>query len=298
MYELTEKLIGRIGSENPRQNIYLEEVYGRILTESEKESLEDILIILTGKKDMEELAQSYLMLINDTMLETKYFIENGRYRYSTLQEVNEKVYQNEEYMTKYMTGLLLSGYLWKNHIEINRWYRKKIQMFAGKYFLEIGPGHGMYFLEAVSLGRFDEYTGIDLSETSVRLAEENLKNNLEEGHKKYELLLGDVNEYEFDRLFDAVCMSEVLEHVEEPEALLRRIYNITTENPDIYISVPINAPEIDHIFLFKSVDEVISIVEKTGFTVRDSFYVSSNGVSYEKALKKKIAVNLALHLGK
>ncbi len=298
MSKLTDELVKIISDENPRQKKYLNEVFRDLLSDSEKNALEQILVILSEEYSIEELASDYLMLISDTMLETKFFIENGRYRYSSLKEVNEKVYQNEEYMTRYMMGLLLSGYLWKNHIEINRWYRKTIKTFQGSRFLEIGPGHGLYFLEAVSLGRFDEYTGIDLSQSSINLANKYLNDNLPEDHKKFELICGDINTYEIERLFDAVCMSEVLEHVEKPEELLKRIYDITTDKPDIYISVPINAPEIDHIFLFRSIDDVLSLVEKTGFRVCDSFYVTSNGTSYEKALKKRIAVNLALHLTK
>lgn len=44
--------------------------------------------------------------------------------------------------------------------------------------------------------------------------------------------------------------NEVLEHLEEPEKYLNRIYEVTNEGADVYISVPVNAPAIDHIYLF------------------------------------------------
>lgn len=298
MYEKTVKLIDMVSEKNPLQDEYLHSVFNEVLTPEEKASLEGMIEVLENDCSLEYLSSSYLMLINDTMKETKYFLENGSYRYSTLDEVRDKVYSNEEYMTKYMTGLMLSGYLWQNHVAVNRWYREKLKTLKGRTFLEIGPGHGQYFLEAVRAGSFDEYLGVDLSESSVKLARRNLEKKLQKDHKPYRLICADIFDAGLPDGIDAVVLSEVLEHVEDPRGLLERIYEISSDKASVYISVPINAPEIDHIYLFRSNEEVFKLAEEAGFSVSDSFYVTSNGVSYEKALKKKIAVNLALLLKK
>ncbi|SKB87307.1 2-polyprenyl-3-methyl-5-hydroxy-6-metoxy-1,4-benzoquinol methylase [Lachnospiraceae bacterium] len=296
MHTVIDRLTAEISEKNPLQKVYIKGLLENDINDEEIQDLESILNLLTRDHSIEELADAYLLLVGDTMEETAFFLQNGHYRYSTLAEVNEKVYQNTEYMNKYMLGLLISGYLWKNHLAINRWFKQTIAKFHGKNYLEIGPGHGRYFLEAINLGNFDHYTGVDLSPSSIKLAESFIEMNKTSDAKQYELICADINKYEFDSLFDGVSISEVLEHVEDPRSLLRRIHEITNEGADIYVSVPINAPEIDHIYLFKSNEEVFKMVEEEHFTIKDYFYVTSNGASYEKAQKKRIAVNLAMHL--
>ncbi len=296
MPKLTDKLIADISEKNPLQKVYLKELLENDIRDEEITDLENILNLLCKEHTIEELADAYLLLVGDTMEETAFFLQNGHYRYSTLAEVDEKVYQNTDYMSKYMLGLMLSGYLWKNHLAINRYFKEAISSFSGKNYLEIGPGHGRYFLEAINLGAFDHYTGVDLSPSSIELARSFIETNKVPDAKPYSLICADITTFEFDSLFDGVSISEVLEHVEDPRSLLKRIHEITKEGADVYVSVPINAPEIDHIYLFKSNEEVFKMVEEENFAIKDSFYVTSNGVSYEKAQKKRIAVNLAMHL--
>ncbi len=296
MHTLTHRLVADISEKNPLQKVYIKELLDNEIRDEEMTDLENILTLLTREYTIEELSDAYLLLVGDTMEETAFFLRNGHYRYSTLAEVDEKVYQNTEYMSKYMLGLLISGYLWKNHLAINRWFKEEIAKFHGENYLEIGPGHGRYFLEAINLGNFSHYTGVDLSPSSIELARSFIEMNKLPDSKPYDLICADINNYEFSDLFDGVSISEVLEHVEDPRSLLRRIHEITKPGADIYVSVPINAPEIDHIYLFKSNEEVFKMVEEENFTIKDSFYVTANGVSYEKAQKKRIAVNLAMHL--
>ena len=114
----------------------------------------------------------------------------------------------------------------------------------------------------------------------------------------FELIQGDFYKIVLEQKFDAVSLSEVLEHVEEPERMMRKVYEITSDSADVYVNVPINAPEIDHIYLFHNVEEVISLIESVGFIVKDKIVATGNGIPYEKAVRKKSAINLALWLRK
>lgn len=297
-YRLANQLLEYIGQKNVLQNKYLKTLFYQELTAEEKEQLEDILCFLSSNRSIEELAEAYLMLVDDMMKETKYFIEHGHYRYSSFDEVEKLVYSNRDYMNKYMLGLQISGYIWKIHLTVHRWFLNKIKEFSGKRYLEIGPGHGQYFLEAMNLGKFEEYTAIDVSATSIQLVEKFIEQYKRNTKINYKLICADVIDSQWNDKFDAVSMSEVLEHLEEPEKMLNKIYEITTDSSNVYITVPVNGPSIDHIYLFNNMEEVFEMVKKAGFFVKDYIAATENNISLEKAIKKKQSIILALHLVK
>ena len=289
-------LIRLISEKNSLQKEYLSNLLDNELDSSEREEFEGMLKFLTQKYSLEYLAGSYLLMIEYAMEEMKYFAANRHYRYSKFEEVENQVYMNDEYMSRYMLGLMISGYLWKHHLIVHRWYKEKIKGFGGDNYLEIGPGHGRYFLECLNLGKFRHYSAIDLSPSSIELASEYIAANRPDASASYDLICEDVNKYEFSSKFDGLCISEVLEHLERPDLILERIHEITNKGADIYVSVPINSPAIDHIYLFRDNNEVFEMVKNAGFEIVDYISVSSNGASYEKAIKKRIPVYLAMHL--
>lgn len=149
----------------------------------------------------------------------------------------------------------------------------------------------------INLNNFKKYFAIDLSETSLEMTDKFVQRFA--GNKvEYELICSDISSYTFDVLFDGVTISEVLEHVENPNQVLDIIYNITSTNADIYINVPINAPVIDHIFLFSSINEVKNMVDNNGFKIVDECIAVANNKSIEQAVKKKIAISYAFHMKK
>lgn len=291
-----ERLIEYISDRDAIQKKYLKDVMAS-LDAGERAELEGILEFFLSDYTLEELGEAYFVFLDNVWEETRYFFTEGHYRYSRVAEVEEKVYFNEKYMKQYMVGLQLTGYLWKTHREVHRWYKEKIKTFKGVNYLEIGPGHGQYFLEAIRCQNFTHYTGIDLSTASVNLASRYISRFLDDKTTDYQLICGDFLTYPFDCTFDGVCIAEVLEHTENPEEILRRIYDLTAPGADVYASVPINSPAVDHIYLFRSIEEVLQMSERAGFTVMDHTYTAEiDGISYEEALKKKCTIILSVHL--
>lgn len=293
-----EELLDYIGAHNVLQEKYLRNSFQGNLSQKEYQDLLHILQFYMEKHTLEEIGNAYLLFVNDTLEETKFFVEHGKYRYSKLEEVSDSIYFKEDYMQQYMLGLIISGYIWSNHLSIHRWYLEKIKSFSGKKYLEIGPGHGQYFLEAINLQQFEDYVGVDLSPTSQKKALAFIERFKKEGISNYRIICKDFMQMDETEKFDGVSMSEVLEHVENPLEMLKKIYHITNADAKVYITTVINSPTVDHIYLFRTVEEVLKLVKEAGFQVDDYFCATANGIDMEKAVRKKTGINIALILKK
>lgn len=287
----TDELIAYISERHPMQSKYLAKVRNE-MTDQDIEELGNVLDYFAEDHTIAEMGDAYLLFVEDTLAETKYFVENGssRYRYSTLEDVIDQVYSNKAYMEKYMLGLQVSGYLWENHRKILGYFRNVLKSTGG-HALEIGPGHGQYFAELINQGAFEDYDAIDLSQTSLDMTERFVKRFAKPA--KYHLILDDIEKHDFGKSFDFIVMSEVLEHIEHPKAILQKLHELLSENGKLYLNVPINAPEIDHIYLYHSRDEVRELMASCHFRICDEFVATGNGKSVERAEKKKSAINFA-----
>lgn len=295
------QLVDTIGKENVLQEKYLKGVIHE-LEKNEIDELSRYLDFMGGVEtyNVFQIAQAYLLFVEDTLRETKYFVENNSscYRYSTYEEVADMVYNDEDYMSKYMIGLQLSGYIWVNHLKIHRYFMDFLNRHHGNNYLEVGPGHGRHFLEAINIANYKKYLAVDVSETSLKLTQNYVEKNIENTMADVEFFRGDFLSLNSRYMYDAVVISEVLEHVEKPLEFIKKAYSLMSDEGVLYINVPINAPAIDHIWLFHSVEEVEKMVDEANFRIVDKYVVTGNNIPLERAVRKKMAINLVLVLKK
>jgi len=294
---LVDDLAARIAQANPMTVKVLEGAIAA-LSSSESEELEAYLAhTLDGGHDMAFVALSYDTIVKDTLREQIYFRRHGRYRYSRYVDVASSVYMNNDYMSRYMVGLAVTTFLWPNHLAIHRFFREALQHAGGGDYLEIGPGHGVFFMAAMRSGRFRHCLGVDLSPTSIAMTRGLLEGGRFGRFHDYELRQADFLEASLpQKAFQAVVMGEVLEHVESPGDFMSRIAELAAPGAFVFITTAINAPAVDHIFLFDSPGAVRQLARDAGFQVRGEAICPYVGMTLEQTMAQRLPVNIALHL--
>ncbi|EAH9367611.1 hypothetical protein E4I85_01690 [Campylobacter jejuni] len=89
MKENIEKLFQAIAQKNPIHSKYLKKI--EFPQEDEEEFDKLISYYIQDGISIKEQCDCYLLILNDTLKETKFFIENGAYRYSSFDEVKDLI---------------------------------------------------------------------------------------------------------------------------------------------------------------------------------------------------------------
>ena len=82
----------------------------------------------------------------------------------------------------------------------------------------------------------------------------------------------------------------MLEHVEKPVALLKKIRSLLKPNGVLFLTTPANAPAIDHIYLFRNAEEIREVIYEGGFNIEKEITKFVEDVSPEMAEKLKITL--------
>jgi 2-polyprenyl-3-methyl-5-hydroxy-6-metoxy-1,4-benzoquinol methylase len=245
------------------------------------------------------LADCYLTIVEDTLGEQIYFQKHKTYRHASFADVADSVYFNADYMKHYMYGLAITSFFWPNHQSIMRFFEQTLPAQQEGKYLEIGPGHGFFLMTAMENSAYDEYEGVDISETSVNMTRQILQFYGAGRNKKYSVVLKDFLSANIPAgSCNAVVMGEVLEHVEQPLVFLRRIAEIAARDAYIFVTTCCNAPAVDHISLFHDAGEVEKLFGDAGLAVKKSLILPTPGQSMERCLKELLPVNVAYTLAK
>lgn len=290
-------LLERIGENNPMHARSLQAAVAA-LTQEELGELDDYVGFCSREGwAIDNLATAYQVITDDTLREQIHFRRTGRYRHSTFKEVSDSVYFDPAYMSNYMYGLALTLFLWPNHLQIVHFFRKTLPRNNHGRYLEVGPGHGAFFRYAARHGSFASCLGVDISPTSLQMTQRLLESDASIPPARRQLLHADFLEATtLTGKYDAIVMGEVLEHVEQPLLFLQRIKTLAAPGAFIFITTAVNAPAVDHICLFRSVDEVRNLAEAAGFRVTDELATSYTGCSMDETVQQRLPINVAMVL--
>ena len=197
------------------------------------------------------------------------FEKTGAYEPRSYADVSASVYADEEYMTScYLPGLVLSNYLWPHHYRQLRFFEEAFVAVmahrAPDMFYDVGVGTGIY--SRVALGAWPRTTGIgiDISPSSKAFAERHVA-AFGLGHR-YSVELRDIVDRPVHPVQSLVCV-EVLEHLEDPEPFLAALRSMLQPGGRAFIGTALNAANADHIYLYRTPDEVRAQLARAGFSV-------------------------------
>jgi len=292
--DLIQRFAAEVLAENPTHRSFVESSLAGLSDDHRRELLTYIGYCTDRGLSLGYLANCYSTITIDIQMEQIYFKRHKKYRYSTFKEVADQVYYDDEYMKKYMYGLALTYFLWPNHVAMQEFFVRTFPRGRRGSYLEIGPGHGYYLRRAADLGNFARMTGVDVSPASVALSKDIMQYYGVETDADIDIQQADFFQYSPDRdAFSCIVMGEVLEHVENPRAFLRKIRELSDPDTHIYVTTCTNAPAVDHIFLFSTLDEVETLAGDCGLAITDRFVAPYNGKSVAECEAERLPVNVA-----
>jgi 2-polyprenyl-3-methyl-5-hydroxy-6-metoxy-1,4-benzoquinol methylase len=244
-------------------------------------------LLEANNKTLDYAIDCYLQMIADVYYESVQFLQTGKYTSSSFEEVNKRVYGNPEVMEYYMHGLLLSQFLWSHHYDILLYFNKIIDENKSNInnYLEVGGGHGLYISEATKvMTNNTNYDLVDISPSSLDIAQKLINNDI------INYILTDVYEYFPNKKYDFITLGEVLEHVEDPIKLLKKLHLLLQPGGKVFITTPTNAPAIDHIYLFKNAEDIREIIDKASFKIEQEKCIYSEDLPEDLLEKYKISM--------
>ncbi|HEX3406089.1 MAG TPA: class I SAM-dependent methyltransferase [Caulobacteraceae bacterium] len=229
--------------------------------------------------------------------EELHFRRTGAYRLSTFADAYAEVYSNTELMPRYVNFILLTHVMWENHaralFDLEQRYLPALP--PGTRHLEVGPGHGLLLHLAGDSPTVSEITGWDVSETSI----EHTRDCLAAMGNTCPLTL--VRQDLFDATptapedrFGSAVISEVLEHLEDPVGALAALSRHLASGAHLWVNVPVNSPAPDHIYLLRTPEEAVSMVEKAGFEPTRSEFIPMTGQTLERARKRDLTISAVI----
>jgi 2-polyprenyl-3-methyl-5-hydroxy-6-metoxy-1,4-benzoquinol methylase len=242
---------------------------------------------------LEYAIEAYLNMCSSMMKYQIEFMKTGTYKTTDHDQAFEEVYSSPERMKPYMIALAISQFLWPTHYRIYEAFENTIQENApsvGSY-LEIGPGHGLYLHKAIQYLNPDAIVyAVDISPVSMGITK-SIINYFHPDLPNTTFWTGDFLSYNATAHYDFITMGEVLEHVNEPYRLLLRLGQLLSDSGMAFVTTSINSPAVDHVYHFKSVEDVQVMIRSAGLAISDEQVLPVEELPMAEIVAKRITIN-------
>lgn len=251
-------------------------------------------------KDYEDiLIEGYCVFVAEVNRAQMRYEKVGKYEHESYNDVYLKTYSSSEFMNKYHWGVYVTTFVWGHHLKIYEFFRdeflSRLRSSDG-VLIDLGSGSGIWSALAMNFLEGWKSRAIDISETSVLLAREFARQiGMEE---RIDYSLDDALKYRQQPPAQAGISCFLLEHLEQPLALLKNLSRSVEEHGFVFLTCALTAAEIDHIYEFKRESEVALMVEKSGFRVVALLSSSPESISQDyKFLPRSLALVLQKRRG-
>jgi 2-polyprenyl-3-methyl-5-hydroxy-6-metoxy-1,4-benzoquinol methylase len=216
----------------------------------------------------DEAVDGYAEFCTEALRAQVFFERTGRYRATSYADTLRDCYRSSDYMERrYLPGQYLSHFVWPHHYRMLRGFLSLLSEHVDRLatFYEVGVGCGMYSQKVLDTFPSARGTGIDISEYALRFTARVVR---AAGHgARYQIDERDIFADPLPPPADLVICQEVLEHLEAPDRFVARLTKLVRPGGWGYITAAINAAHTDHIYLYRSPDEVRRHVEEAGWRV-------------------------------
>ena len=225
---------------------------------------------LDDKKKLQIAAHGYGMFTLDGLRLQKKFDKTLQYENKRYEDLKQEVYLNEEYMfSLYLPGILLSHYLWPHHYRQLLWFNEEfvplVRKDSVKKFCDVGVGTGFYSKEMLRnfpriLGHGHDISDHPLKHTMLMLGRWGY------GDRYFSHQHDIIKEHTSEKA-DCAINVEVLEHLEDPVTFLKSLKHMVKFKGYAFVTVAIDAPNKDHIYLYRDLKSVRKELNAAGFEV-------------------------------
>jgi SAM-dependent methyltransferase len=243
---------------------------------------------------VEKVADCYNKLCKDMLLEQIKFRKTGRYSSSSFAEVAQRVYHSEKEMEAMVYGLAMSQFLWRNHYGLFDYFIDTIGQLEAegkvRNYLEIGPGHGLHLAESLRTFSKAHFDVVDISAISLGLSQRVVA-EFAPGHD-VTFHLKDVREFVGGSSYDLVVINEVIEHLEDPLAMMQTIAGLIGDTGHVFLTTCANAPSVDHIWLYDSVEAMRGHIAEAGLEIiHEKVLPVEDHIPREEWAERKVEIN-------
>jgi 2-polyprenyl-3-methyl-5-hydroxy-6-metoxy-1,4-benzoquinol methylase len=86
-------------------------------------------------------------------------------------------------------------------------------------------------------------------------------------------------------------MGEVIEHVNFPDKLLKKLEQLLSINGIGFISTCVDCPAIDHVYHFKSIEEIRKLIKDCNLEIIEEKILPVEDLPIEEIIQRKITIN-------
>jgi 2-polyprenyl-3-methyl-5-hydroxy-6-metoxy-1,4-benzoquinol methylase len=245
-----------------------------------------------------EAARAYDELCMEMLREQIRFRKTGIYRLDDAADANDTVYSDPTRMRAYLIGLALTYLFWPNHYALFQLFREGLLHLQPRRSLEVGAGHGLFTAELVRRHPQVELTVVDISQSSIEVTREFL-DAFDVPHDAVRFLLADFMGPDLALgSFDLIVLGEIIEHVNDAGALLRRAAELLSPDGTIFLTTCANCPAADHVYYFGSADDIRRLVRATGLRIGREVVLAAEAVPEDRWSAEKTTVNYGALLRK
>jgi 2-polyprenyl-3-methyl-5-hydroxy-6-metoxy-1,4-benzoquinol methylase len=296
--QLRDRVLSRIYSATPTQKKKIERFF--VKEPYALKDLEEFLgiyapFLASEGVSPEALADGYLEMVDQMLAYRLEFLRTGEYPSKDQASALAKVYSDGVLMTQYMFGVALSLFLWEHHYRMLKFYIDAVEKEKPEgSFLEVGCGHGYFLLELLKRSSRDCLAdAVDISATSIALAKGILASVDGAMRRRVSFFNMDLAKFAPEKKYSFITMGEVLEHVDDPLALLKRLRDLVSEGGTIFVTTCANCPSIDHVHHFHTIQEIRDMIALAGLRIKKELVTPSEEKNEADLIKHKIDIAYA-----